>query len=128
MPHTIIRLTIVLSLLLSVVFTINCSDDSTVPVVPEPSFWAEVNTGLTNHIVLAFAINSRGHVFAGLYAGTYAGTFYGGVFRSKNNGDSWTAVNTGLTNTYVQDLAINSSGHIFAGTDGGVFYSIESTE
>jgi hypothetical protein len=82
--------------------------------------WTPVNTGLTNTVVYALAINVSGHIFAG--------TDGGGGFRSTNNGESWMAVNTGLTNTVVSALAINpATRDIFAGTAaGGVFRSINN--
>jgi len=79
------------------------------------NFWQETS-GPRGGNVVALAINSTGHVFAG----------NGGVFRSMDNGDSWTAVNNGLTNPYVNSLAINSSGHTFAGVSGGVFRSMDN--
>ena len=87
--------------------------------------WTAVNTGLTNTVVVALAINSSGHIFAGNFDG---GVLGGGIFRSTNNGNSWIAVNTGLTNLDVEAIAINPSGHIFAGTSygGGVFRSTDN--
>ncbi len=53
----------------------------------------------------------------------FAGTFDGGVFVSRNNGESWNS--TGLTNVDVQSLAVNAeNGDLFAGTfQKGIFYS-----
>ncbi|MBV6625833.1 MAG: putative baseplate assembly protein [Rivularia sp. (in: Bacteria)] len=52
----------------------------------------------------------------------FAGTFDGGVFVSRNNGDSWNS--TGLTNVDIQTLVVNANGHLFAGTfQKGIFYS-----
>ena len=67
--------------------------------------------------VQSLAINSSGHIFAGI-------AFSGEVYRSVDNGDTWRQV--ALPNTYVQSLAINSSGHIFVGTSGGVFRSSDN--
>jgi len=58
------------------------------------------------------AINSHGHIFAGVELG--------GIFRSTDNGDSWAQLNTGTSqNTYFHALAINSREHIFAGATRG---------
>ncbi|HUU28477.1 MAG TPA: hypothetical protein VM123_11755 [archaeon] len=78
--------------------------------------WTEVNTGLTNTVILALAVSpdSSGNLFAG--------TGDGGVFLSTNNGTSWTEVNNGLTNTSVRALAVSGT-NLFAGTGGGVFLS-----
>ena len=84
--------------------------------------WTTVNTGLTNYHIKSLAINSSGHIFAGVSNND-------GIFRSINNGTNWVPVNTGLTtNIYiVQAIAINSTGHLFAGTWGaGVFRSINN--
>ncbi len=73
--------------------------------------WTEVNNGLTNTNVFAFAVSGTN---------LFAGTLGGGVFLSTNNGTSWTAVNTGLTNTYVRAFAVSGT-NLFAGTGGGVW-------
>jgi photosystem II stability/assembly factor-like uncharacterized protein len=69
--------------------------------------------------VLALAINSTGHIFAG--------TSVRGIFRSTNNGDSWTEINTGLPNgRSVISIAINSNEHIFVAATGGVYRSTDN--
>src|ERR1035437_413617 len=76
--------------------------------------WTSVNTGLTNILVSALAINGTN-----IFAGTNAG-----VFISSNNGSSWTPVNNGLGTT-LDVLAFTVSGtNIFVVTgSGGVFLS-----
>jgi photosystem II stability/assembly factor-like uncharacterized protein len=71
-----------------------------------------VNPGSSLAQTFCLAINSHGHIFAGIELG--------GIFRSTDNGDSWVHCYTGTSqNTYVRALAINSAGHIFAGTSQG---------
>jgi hypothetical protein len=76
--------------------------------------WSQVNDGLTNLLVYAFAMNSTY-----LFVGTDDR-----VFRSSNNGSNWEPVNNGLTNPFVQALAVSGT-NLFAGTayPGGAFLS-----
>ena len=70
--------------------------------------WTEVNTGLTNLYVRAFAKKD-----SNLFACTD-----GGAFRSTNNGTSWVELDMGLTNTGINALmAIGSN--LYAGTNNG---------
>jgi len=89
--------------------------------------WMKANAGLPDTSeVKALAINSRGHIFAGIFP-VPSRKIAGGIFRSMNDGVSWEAINAGLTNRDIRALAINSSGIIFAGTyGGGVFYSVDN--
>ena len=107
----------ILPIAFTLIFLSSCTGETPSAPDTDTSFWQQ--TGLTNTIVFALAINSSGDIFAG--------TRGDGVFRSTNNGDSWSAINTGVTNTVVFALAINSSGDIFAGTGGGVFRHVGST-
>jgi photosystem II stability/assembly factor-like uncharacterized protein len=61
--------------------------------------WAAMNSGLTNAIVSALAIEPQTPAI--LYAATN-----GGVFKSSNGGGTWTAMNSGLT-SIVSALAID---------------------
>jgi len=100
-----------------VVFTVLLCSGS--PAFAQTDFWQQTN-GPDGGSILAFAINSNGHIFAG--------TDGAGMFRSTNNGESWDEINFGLTSTkiHVYSLVINSNGHIFAGTPGGVFRSMDN--
>ncbi len=81
--------------------------------------WVAVNTGLSNGIVLTFAISGDN-----LFAGTYGG----GIFRSTNEGESWTAANVGLTSFYINTIVISDT-NIFVGTGGGgIFRSTDKGE
>ncbi len=84
--------------------------------------WAATNTGLTNLIVTALAINPTTPAIL------YAATSGGGVFKSTNSAATWAASNEGLTNLYVSALAINPTSPtiLYAGTTGGVFKSTDS--
>ena len=77
--------------------------------------WSAVNTGLTNTVVYALAIDPA------TPSTLYAGTDGGGVFKSTNGGAAWSAVNTGLTATDVHALAIDPAtpSTLYAGTTGG---------
>ena len=70
--------------------------------------WEQVNTGLMNFYVFAFA-----EIGTYLFAGTDDG-----VSRSANNGSNWTTVNNGLTNQFVQALVVIDA-YLFVGTAGG---------
>ena len=61
----------------------------------------------------------------------YAGTLGGGVFRSRNGGDSWVGINSGLTDLEVTALTIDPArpSTLYAGTNtGGVFRSTNAGE
>ena len=77
-------------------------------------FWEKSDDSF-NESIFALIINDSGHIFAGTSSPPFGTT--GGVFRSKDNGDSWTEINNGLTRLFVRSLAINTSGQIFAGTN-----------
>jgi photosystem II stability/assembly factor-like uncharacterized protein len=82
--------------------------------------WQAVNTGLSNRVVLALAINRTAP--GTLYAGTE-----GGVFKSTDAGATWNT--TGLTDTSVGSLAIDPirPRTLYAATYGeGVFKSTDA--
>jgi photosystem II stability/assembly factor-like uncharacterized protein len=58
-----------------------------------------------------------------LSEGTLYAATLGGIFRSKDGGDSWKEVNTGLTNLYVHSLSVLGT-TIYAGTGGGLFRAL----
>jgi hypothetical protein len=69
--------------------------------------------------IYSLTINSNGDIFAGAE---------GGVYMSKDDGDSWILINSGLSFNTAYSFVINSLGEIFAGTSGGyVFRSVNST-
>lgn len=72
--------------------------------------WIPVNTGLTDSLVQALAIDETGTIWAGTVSG---------VFQSTDNGEMWQR--SGLTSVSVNVFAITAQGNIFAGTSGGVF-------
>ncbi|MHB9012364.1 MAG: T9SS type A sorting domain-containing protein [Ignavibacteriaceae bacterium] len=83
--------------------------------------WSQVNTGLADSEITAFAVSPNGAGGTNIFAGTYSG-----VFLSTNNGTNWTAVNTGFTEDSVTALAIGPNGaggtNLFAATwYGGVW-------
>ncbi|MDJ0734398.1 MAG: putative baseplate assembly protein [Nostocaceae cyanobacterium] len=79
--------------------------------------WQEKNRGLVHTNVQALVIDNQGIIFAG--------TVNGGVFLSRNNGDSWFP--SSLANADIQTLTVNSvTGDLFAGTfQKGIFRSLD---
>lgn len=53
----------------------------------------------------------------------YVGSLLGGVFQSKDCGESWDAINTGLNNTNIRHLLIDPDNEkrIYAATEGGIY-------
>lgn len=69
-------------------------------------FWERTN-GPIGYDANVIAINDSLHIFAG--------TEGGGIFRSRDNGDSWEAINTGFGIPWVYCIGIKSTGLMFAG-------------
>ncbi len=97
-------------------------------------FRATINSGKWEQVtilpdsinVVAFVINSSGHIFAGTHPG-FSRKIPRGIFRSRDDGANWDSVNTGLTNRSVLALAVYSNDVLFAGTEGGgVFCSADN--
>ncbi len=70
--------------------------------------------------------NSYGHNVASFsFAGSsivLAASYGGGVYISRDNGQTWSEANNGLSNLEAPSVTATSSGYIFVGTDGtGVF-------
>ena len=57
----------------------------------------------------------------------YVAAHGGGVFRSKDGGESWLALNQGLPNRQVFSLLLDprQAGNLYLGTDEGVFHSTD---
>jgi ligand-binding sensor domain-containing protein len=80
--------------------------------------WTGVTIG-SPEVVVSFAFDSKGNVFAG--------TWGGGIHRSTDGGDTSSLINAGLTSLNISSLAVNSRDWVFAGTeDGGVFRSVNA--
>ena len=56
-----------------------------------------------------------------IYVGVLNDKRFGGVFTSKDGGDSWAQINAGLENDDVYALAMSPSGNLLAGTNRGIF-------
>ena len=65
-------------------------------------------------VVVAFATNQSGHIFAG-----FTGFFEGGIFRSTDGGDTWSL----CFQNAVLAVVVDASGSIFAGTASGIYRS-----
>jgi photosystem II stability/assembly factor-like uncharacterized protein len=72
--------------------------------------WA--SRGLIRNDIQTLAVNSVGHLFAGVY---------GGVFRSTDEGATW--VNASFVNGYVYTLLPSGAQALLAGTNGGIYRS-----
>ena len=83
--------------------------------------WVQVNEGLDDGFVAAFAVNKMSKI---IFAGT-TGPENSGVYRSKDDGGHWTLVNNkGLTNFEILSFAVNEKEkYILAGTRNGIFRS-----
>ncbi len=94
--------------------------------------WTAVNNGLDDLIVNAFAAYSNGTGGTNLFVavGNYASGGKGGVYLSKNTGESWTAVNNGLKAIYALSFTSLPNGaggtNLIAGSDSGVFISFNN--
>jgi ligand-binding sensor domain-containing protein len=56
-----------------------------------------------------------------VYAGVVNGKRFGGVFESKDAGQSWSQIGAGLDEQDVFSLAISPAGVLLAGTSGGIY-------
>jgi photosystem II stability/assembly factor-like uncharacterized protein len=80
--------------------------------------WNEVNTGITNRIILSVAISGNN---------IFAGATNGNIYLSTDNGNNWTSLSTGFPGN-VQTLVVSGS-DIYAGTGGypgGVYISTDN--
>jgi photosystem II stability/assembly factor-like uncharacterized protein len=75
--------------------------------------WEQINNGLTDLIISASAINSKGTIFIG--------TNNHGIFYSDNSGNQWYQVQAEeIINSKIQALKIDENDHIYAViSDGG---------
>ena len=83
--------------------------------------WQAVYRNTSGAFFFALALNSQGHVFAGLAFD--AGQ---GIYRSRDNGQTWTRTNFGAN--FVGAIAIGADDVIFAGTSHGVSRSRDGGE
>jgi len=86
--------------------------------------WTAVNNGLTDTLVVVLAVTpDSGHIFVGTYGGPY--TFRGGIFRSKDKGNSWSRLKLRpVRDNYIWSLAVSPRGYIYVGGQKGVFRSM----
>ncbi len=88
--------------------------------------WSHIST-IEASGVSCFLVNEHPNVW--MFSGPiFAGTTGGGVFESKDWGQTWKQVNEGLTDLNVSALAADSLGYLYAATDSGIFKSINSVD
>lgn len=92
--------------------------------------WISINNqGLPDNKfnIHSLTLNSNNHIFAGNGDGAGANA-NGGVYYSKDNGNTWILDNSGFPNGYVYSLATNSNDYIFVGTSNiGIYKSTNKT-
>lgn len=86
----------------------------------ENDSWQPVSNGLTSLEVRCVAVNAQKGL---LFAGTA-----GGMFRSKDDGNTWIAINSGLTNLNVQAILIESNQILIGTPASDVFRSTDDGE
>jgi len=78
-----------------------------------------VNRGFSQRQISSMIIDPRNP--ATIYVGVLNDKQFGGVFVSKDAGQSWTQISAGLDGNDVYALAMSPSGNLLAGTNHGVF-------
>jgi len=70
------------------------------------------------------AINSKGHIYAGVYAFSVG---YSGLYKSIDNGETWQKIQTPFDDFEVYAIYITKDDHIFVGTNhqGRVYRSLD---
>ncbi len=85
--------------------------------------WQQV-LSLPNMQAWKVAINSIGHIYAGIVGGQIVNL---GVWRSTDNGDNWTQVSDGIFYPFIDALAFDVNGYAYAGSLGGGLYKSTSS-
>ncbi len=81
--------------------------------------WTMLNAGMEDERIVALALNSSDHIFAG--------TRETGLFRSTDGGLTWTYIGDNLPSLRVEAMTIDSADRIYCSlTNGGLFLSIDS--
>ncbi len=75
--------------------------------------WTKSGQGITDSFILALTADKNGTLFAG--------TFHGGVFRSRDRGQTWHGINAGLKRLEIKTLVVVGS-VVYAGTADGVYH------
>ncbi len=89
--------------------------------------WRSTNNGdqweqvlsMSNMQAWKVAINSLGHIYAGIVGGQIVNL---GVWRSTNNGDNWNQISDGIFYPFIDALCFDSAGYSYAGSLGGGLY------
>jgi photosystem II stability/assembly factor-like uncharacterized protein len=63
------------------------------------------------------AINSKGHIYAGVYTNVFTMQYYEGIYKSTDNGDTWTKLPNTVDQFEVYAIYINRYDDIFVGTN-----------
>jgi photosystem II stability/assembly factor-like uncharacterized protein len=77
------------------------------------------NSGFSHRQVSSIVVDRKGSDT--VYVGLINDKDYGGVFVSRNGGNSWSQINEGLGTRDVFDLQQSNKGSLLAGTNQGVF-------
>lgn len=85
--------------------------------------WQHLN-GPFGGIVGDLGINSKGHVYAGVYT---FGITYTGLYKSFDNGDTWQKIQTPFAEFEVYALHLTRNDEVFVGTDhqGRIYRSLD---
>jgi len=79
-----------------------------------------LSTGIINLNVQSLAVNSSGHIFAGVFDNNGSR-----ILRSTNDGSNWNY--TSISCNVIRTMSINTNGHIFIGTDStGILRSTDN--
>ena len=94
-------------------------DHTVIVYQDETGGWISKNNGIYGGHIAALAFDPQTNYI-------YAGTNWGGIFLSKNNGDTWFSASKGLSGYGFDVRALEINGNnIFAGTYGGIFLSTD---
>jgi photosystem II stability/assembly factor-like uncharacterized protein len=78
--------------------------------------WITSSTiGTSNTHILSLAVNSHGHLFAGVRGRSAQATNAGGVFRSSDGGRSWSDISSSMFDTQITSVACAPNGVIVVG-------------
>jgi photosystem II stability/assembly factor-like uncharacterized protein len=86
------------------------------PVFSQQLVWNHLG-GPMGGTVGDMAINSKGHIYSGVYTNVFTSQSYEGIYKSTDNGDSWFKLKNTVDQFEVYAIFINRLDHIFVGTN-----------